>query len=101
MDEEEAKPAVALSQAFDSAAATMRLAALTGTSKDMDELAKTLKIERPSAEAISQAAPATKAPRSAARQDPAEPPIRSGGSNLMLIAVVILVLLGIVAILVA
>ena len=98
MDEEEAKPAVALSQAFDSAAATMRLAALTGTGEDVDELAKTLKVMRPSAEAIGRAAPA---PRPAMRQGPAEPPAKSSGSNLMLIAVVILVLLGIVAILVA
>lgn len=98
MDEEEAKPAVALSQAFDSAAATMRLAALTGTGEDVDELAKTLKVVRPSAEAIGRAAPA---PRPAMRQGPAEPPVKSSGSNLMLIAVVILVLLGIVAILVA
>ena len=97
MDEEEAKPAVALSQAFDSAAATMRLAALTGTGEDVDELAKTLKVMRPSAEAIGRAAPA---PRPAMRQGPAEPPAKSSGSNLMLIAVVILVLLGIVAILV-
>jgi len=98
MDEEEAKPAVALSQAFDSAAATMRLAALTGTGEDVDELVKTLKVVRPSAEAIGRAAPA---PRPAMRQGPAEPPAKSSGSNLMLIAVVILVLLGIVAILVA
>ena len=98
MDEEEAKPAVALSQAFDSAAATMRLAALTGTGEDVDELVKTLKVVRPSAEAIGRAAPA---PRPAIRQGPAEPPAKSSGSNLMLIAVVILVLLGIVAILVA
>ncbi|MDO8293219.1 MAG: serine/threonine protein kinase, partial [Gallionella sp.] len=99
MDEEEAKPAVALSQAFDSAAATMRLAALTGTSEDVDELAKTLKIVRPSAEAIFNAAPA--APRPVVRPGPAEPPAQPGSSNFMLIAVVILVLLGIVAILVA
>ena len=96
MDEEEAKPAVALSQAFDSAAATMRLAALTATSEDVDELAKTLKIVRPGAEAIFNAAP-----RPAARQGPAEPPAQPGSSNIMLIAVVILVLLGVVAILVA
>jgi len=101
MDEEEAKPAVALSQAFDSAAATMRLAALTASSKDVDELSKTLKIVRPGAEAIGQAAPATKASRPAARQGPAEPPAQPGNSNFMLIAVVILVLLGVVAILVA
>jgi len=109
MDEEEEKPAVALSQAFDSAAATMRLAALTGTSEDVDELAKTLKIERPSAEAISRAAPAVEAPgpaapavsRPAVRRSPAESPDQPGGSNIMLIAVVILILLGIAAILAA
>ena len=109
MDEEEAKPAVALSQAFDSAAATMRLAALTGTSEDVDELAKTLKIERPSAEAISRAAPAVEAPspaapavsRPAVRRSPAESPDQPGGNNIMLIAVVILILLGIAAILAA
>lgn len=109
MDEEEAKPGVALSQAFDSAAATMRLAALTASSEDVDELAKTLKIERPSAKAISQAAPEAKtsrpaspaAPRPAAHQSPAEPTVLPGGGNLMLIAVVILILLGIAVIIVA
>lgn len=100
MDEEEAKSAAGLSQAFDSAAATMRLAALTASSKDVDELSKTLKIVRPSAEAIGQAALATKA-RSAVRQGPAEPTAQPGSSNIMLIAVVVLVLLGIVAIFVA
>ncbi|MDP1997266.1 MAG: serine/threonine protein kinase, partial [Gallionella sp.] len=102
MDEEEAKPAVALSQAFDSADATMRLAALTGTSEDVDELAKTLKIVRPSAEAIFNAAPRPAVrPSAAVRPGPAEPPAQPGNSNFMLIAVVILVLLGILAILVA
>ena len=109
IDEEEAKPGVALSQAFDSAAATMRLAAMTGTSDDVDELAKTLKLVRPSAKAIGQEAPAAKplksAPpavsRPAAQQIPANPPARSGGGNLMLIAIVMLVLLGIAAIIVA
>lgn len=108
MDEEEAKPAAHLSQAFDSAAATMRLAALTASSEDVDELAKTLKIARPSAETISQAAPAAKAPRPVApaasrpveRPSPVETPAQPGSSNLILIAVVILVLLGIVTILV-
>lgn len=97
MDEEEVKLAAGLSPAFDSAAATMRLAALTGTSEDVDELAKTLKIERPSAAAINRAAPPAAQP---ARPGPAEPPAKSGG-NLMLIAVVVLVLLGVAAILIA
>jgi len=103
MDEEEEKPGVALSQAFDSAAATMRLAALTATSEDVDELAKTLKIARPSAEEISQAAPAARAsrppisspPRHAAQPGSTEPSVRSGGGNLLLAIFVLLVLLGI------
>jgi len=108
MAEEEVKPTTGLSQAFDSAAATMRLAALTASSEDVDELAKTLKIARPNAETISQAAPAAKArpatpvaSRPAARPSPAQPPAQPGRSNLILIAVVILVLLGIATILVA
>ena len=105
VEEEEVKPGVALSQAFDSAAATMRLAAMTGTSEDVDELAKTLKIARPSAEALNRAASAAKSPprQSAlpvARQNPVEPPAKPGGGNdFLLIAIAILVLLGIAAIL--
>lgn len=105
--DEEAKPATTggLSQAFDSTAATMRLAALTTTSEDVDELAKTLKIQRPSAEAIKRAAPAAKnarpvspaVPRPAVRQVPAEPPAQPGNSNPLLIIIVVLVLLGIAA----
>lgn len=105
--DEEAKPAATggLSQAFDSSAATMRLAALTGTSEDVDELAKTLKLQRPSAESIKRAAPAVKntrpaspaVPRPAARRSPAEPPAKPGDSNLILIVIVLLVLLGIAA----
>ncbi len=109
LDEEEAKPVAGLSQAFDSAAATMRLAALTASSEDVDELSKTLKMVRPSAEAIGQAAPPAMtsrpaspvAPGAAARQRAAGPPARPGSNNSMLIAVVILVLLGIAIILVA
>jgi len=105
--DEEAKPAATggLSQAFDSSAATMRLAALTATSEDVDELAKTLKLQRPSAESIKRAAPAVKNsrpvapadPRPAVRQIPAEPPAKPGDSNLILIVIVLLVLLGIAA----
>jgi len=105
--DEEARPAATggLSKAFDSSAATMRLAALTATSEDVDELTKTLKIQRPSAESIKRAAPAVKntrpaspaGPRPAVRQSPAEPPAQPGDSNLILIIIVLLVLLGIAA----
>lgn len=105
--DEEAKPSstAGLSQAFDSNAATMRLAALTATSEDVDELTRTLKIQRPSAEAIKRAAPAAKAaspvssaaPRPVVRQNPAEPAAQPGGSKLILILIAVLLLLGIVA----
>ncbi len=104
-DEEEAKSAsqAGLSQAFDSAAATMRLAALTATSEDVDELSKTLKIVRPSTEAIKQAAPKAVHPVTPILSRPPARPIQAepsptGGGNLMLIVIVVLVLLGAVAI---
>lgn len=91
-----------LSPAFDSAAATMRLAALTATSEDVDELTKTLKMARPTAEVIKQAAPPQKgAPaiqRSPARHVPAPAaPSRPGNGGFLLFFIVLLVLLGIVA----
>lgn len=92
-----------LSKAFDSAAATMRLAALTASSEDVDELSKTLKMARPSAEVINQAAPTAKAarpvaPRLGARQGRAELLTQPGGGNFLLLIIVLLVLLGIVSI---
>jgi serine/threonine-protein kinase len=99
--EEEARPAATagLSQAFDSAAATMRLAALTATSEDVDELSKTLKMSRPSAEAIIRAeSVARPAARQAAQPSRAKQPARPGGGNLLLTIIVLLVLLGIISI---
>jgi serine/threonine-protein kinase len=107
--EEEAKPAVSLSPAFDSAAATMRLAALTGSSEDVDELSKTLKIARPDLTSINRAKPPVKAvpPAAPRRAAPAAPPTEvpgqpgGGSSNAVLIALIVLMLLGIAAILMA
>jgi serine/threonine-protein kinase len=106
--DEEAKPAATagLSQAFDSAAATMRLAALTGSSEDVDELSKTFKMARPSAEAIKLAAPKispavqvnrTPHARSVEHRARVEHTPSSGGNGLLLI-IVLLVLTGIAAI---
>jgi serine/threonine-protein kinase len=93
-----------LSQAFDSAAATMRLAALTATNEDVDELSKTFKMVRPSAEAIKQAAPpsrtVTAAQRFPVHHVPARPPAKHGSGNFLLLIIVALVLMGIVAIVV-
>jgi len=108
--DEEAKPAVntGLSAAFDSNEATMRLAALTGSSEDVDELSKTLKIERPSAAALKQAAPRPAAIKQTAPRPAAAKPVNrpalhqenenaSNEGNLMLILLIVIVLAGIVA----
>ena len=52
---------IGLSPAFDSAAAVMRLAALTATGEDVEMLSRTLNMARPSAEEIKQSAPTAKA----------------------------------------
>ena len=103
--EEEAKSAshVGLSKAFDSAAATMRLAALTGTSEDVDELSKTFNMARPSAESIIQAGRAALAAASVlpaqlgrtTRQSLVEPS-QSLGRNLLVVITVLMVLWGII-----
>ena len=87
-----------LSKAFDSAAATMRLAALTASSEDVDELSKTLKIARPTDEEIIQAAPRASFSRSAEHQSRAEPATQASGGNFLLVIIVLLVLLGIASI---
>ena len=94
-----------LSQAFDSGAATMRLAALTTSPEEVDELSKTLKLVRPSTEAINRAAPVNKpapripaaASRPESRQDK-RAKAGSGVGSFLLFIIVALVLMGIAAI---
>lgn len=93
-----------LSKIFDSAAAAMRLAAMTASSEDVDDLSKTLKMPKASAAEINQLAdkvnalaakPVNPRPISYVNQSELAP---ERSSNMMLIVVVGLVLLGIVAI---
>lgn len=104
--EEEGKPAstVRLSTAFDSSAATMRLASMTATSEDVDELSKTLKLVKPGAEALKQAAAQSRGTTSAQRPQPrpVAPPAqeKSGSGSFLLLLIVLLVLLGIVSVIV-
>lgn len=95
-DEEGAKSisVAGLSPLFDSAAATMRLAALTATSEDVDELSKTFNMARPSAEVIRQAAPTVKAARPSLVQGQPESLPEPGSGNLILVIIALLVLLG-------
>lgn len=102
--DEEAKPVatMGLATGFDSTAATMRLAALTASNEDVDELSKTFKMERPSMSVLQQAG--AKKPRSAVAPV-VKPTVRrssaavsESGGNLLLSMIVILVLIGIAAI---
>lgn len=91
-DDVNAISTVRLSPLFDSAAATMRLATLTATSEDVDELSRTLNIARPSAEEISFAAPTIKLPVQQASTESASP---SGNGKYALAAVLLIALFGI------
>ena len=104
--EEEAKSAsyAGLSKAFDSSVATMRLAALTATSEDVDELSKTFNMGRPSSESISQAGRAAWVagpvspvqPHHSEIQNPEGPLTQPSGVKLLMIVVALLVLSGII-----
>jgi serine/threonine protein kinase len=104
--EEEAKSAsfAGLSKAFDSSIATMRLAALTATSEDVDELSKTFNMGRPNPELINQAGrsawvavPASPVQaRHSDIQNLAVPPTQPIAGKLLMIILALLVLSGII-----
>lgn len=121
---EESKPVatLGLSGAFDSFAATMRLAAMTGDAAEVEEFSKTLKMARPSMKSISgQPAPAVPGvkpvtpPKPAPVAKPAPAPVAAvrqaasvprdideseeeagGGGNLLLIVIIVLVVIGVI-----
>ena len=105
VEAEESKPVatMGLSTVFDSSAATIRLAAMTSSPEDVEEFAKTLKVVRPTMEAINQAALPTSKPKAAKRTIPVH--TRRGGvnnttpgksGNLLFIAILALLLIGLV-----
>lgn len=116
--EDESKPVatLGLSAAFDSAAATMRLAALTGTAEEVEAFSKTLKIPVPNMEDINRANPALSVPTPPVSPRPKiDPPLfvrpvaasyqsksaeqdDDSSGTLLLIVVVLLVLLGLVSV---
>jgi len=85
-----------LSHSFDSTIATIRLAALTASSEDVDELSKTFKIPRSTAEEIIEAAPRANVARAVERKNKAQPAAQPGDRNLFLAIILLLVLLGMV-----
>ncbi|MEO8342693.1 MAG: serine/threonine-protein kinase [Gallionella sp.] len=84
---------IGLSAAFDSSVATLRLAALTASNEDVDELSKTFNMARPSAESINQAGRAAAAAAAAALSSASPRPHPSRGGNLLTL-ILLLVLLG-------
>ena len=86
-DEDRAVIALGLSSSFDSNEATMRLAAMTASKEEVEELSKTLRTERPSTAEINRAAPKTGTPRLARKR--AEPASNGGGYLLLVIVVLI------------
>jgi hypothetical protein len=79
-----------LSPSFDSVGATMRLAAMTASQEDVEELSKTFKMARPSIEEINSAAPHSQA-RTSTQTGGEVRATRGGGLVLMVIVVLILI----------
>lgn len=111
MEEEDAKSAssAGLSKAFDSSIATLRLAALTASSEDVDELSKTFNMGRPSEESINQAGRAALAAASLAsaqsrhpspHSDMAKSSAQPRSGNFLVVLITLLVLSGIILLLV-
>lgn len=99
-DESDSGVTMRLSPSFDSAGATMRLAAMTASQEDVDELSKTFKMSRPSIEEINRAAPQApvfaKRPLNNAPHSEDEAHSTKGG-GIMLMAIVVLILIGLIS----
>lgn len=93
--------ALGLSTSFDSMEATMRLASMTASEEDVEELSKTFRMARPSMEEINRAAPAPRvdvglkstAPSRSYNQS--TPPANGGGY--ILLAIIALVVIGLIS----
>ena len=100
-DEESFKTAsqVRMSPTFDSTAATMRLAALTSSEEDANELSKTLKIARPAPEIAKPTPLKSSLVMPNVPPKPIAPPPKesSAQNNMMIVVFVVLILLGIAA----
>lgn len=100
--DEESDPAVTmrLSPSFDSVGATMRLAAMTASPEDVEELSRTFKMSRPSLEEINSAAPHT---TTSSKYAPSHTAHSAGegvdgkGGGLILMAIVALILIGLIS----
>src|SRR5512135_931436 len=98
-DESEPALTMRLSPSFDSAGATMRLAAMTASQKDVEELSRTFKMSRPTVEEINRSAP--QAPLFTRQPASVAPPVHetraTRGGGLLLIAIIALILIGLIS----
>ncbi len=86
-----------LSPAFDSAAATMRLAALTASSADVDHLSKALKMAPPPKKSAQARAVADKTVEQLLRPQPVEPAARSRRGGILLAVIILVAMLAVAA----
>jgi hypothetical protein len=94
-DESEPVLTMRLSPSFDSVGATMRLAAMTASQEDVEELSKTFKMNRPSIEEINSAAPHSQSRHSSTH--PGGDARSSRGGGLLLMAIIALILIGLIS----
>ncbi len=109
-EESKPVPTLGLSTAFDSFGATMRLAAMTATQEDVEELSKTFKMARPSMDDINRAAPQSKIPKAGSpvifekksaspqKKQAATPvePASKGNTGLLIVIFAVLLIVGLV-----
>lgn len=100
-DESNQVSALGLSTSFDSMEATMRLASMTASEEDVEELSKTFRMARPSMEDINRAAPAPRVDVGLKSTTPSRsynqstPPANGGGY--ILLAIIALVVIGLIS----
>ncbi len=99
--ESEQAVSMRLSPSFDSAGATMRLAAMTASKEEVEELSKTFKMARPSIDEINRAGaqPQVFAKPVAPRVRPVPEPKPARGGGLILMAIIALILIGLISVL--
>ncbi|MFA7400276.1 MAG: serine/threonine-protein kinase [Sideroxydans sp.] len=100
-DESNQVSALGLSTSFDSMEATMRLASMTASEEDVEELSKTFRMARPSMDDINRAAPVLRPDvslksASASRSNNQSPPPANGGGYILL-AIIALVVIGLIS----
>jgi serine/threonine-protein kinase len=100
-DESNQVSALGLSTSFDSMEATMRLASMTASEEDVEELSKTFRMARPSMDDINRAAPVPRPDvslksASASRSNNQSPPPANGGGYILL-AIIALVVIGLIS----